>query len=151
MRVVKGHSDLALYCFYLVPGGVRRRNFSAWGGRQKSWLHVKGEIYMYIYTQSRLTLSLTLCDSMDCNPPGFSVHEVFQARILEWIAISSSRGSFWSRDWAYVSWVSSLAGEFFTSEPPGKPRERERELATPPKPPSFCQSFIIHAWPWRIR
>ena len=57
---------------------------------------------------------------MNCNPPGFSVHEIVQARILEWIAISFSRGSFWSRDQTRVSWVSSLAGEFFTSEPPGK-------------------------------
>ena len=39
-------------------------------------------------------LCLTLCDSADCSPPGFSVHGVFQARILEWVAISSSRGIF---------------------------------------------------------
>ena len=35
----------------------------------------------------------TLCDPMDCSPPGSSVHGILQARILEWIAISSSRGS----------------------------------------------------------
>ena len=35
----------------------------------------------------------TLCDPMDCSPPDFSVHEIFQARILEWVAISFSRGS----------------------------------------------------------
>ena len=35
----------------------------------------------------------TLCDPMDCSPPGSSVHGVFQARILEWVAISFSRGS----------------------------------------------------------
>ena len=34
----------------------------------------------------------TLCDPMDCNPPGSSVHWIFQARILEWVAISFSRG-----------------------------------------------------------
>ena len=34
-----------------------------------------------------------LCDSMDCSPPGSSVHGIFQARILEWVAISSSMGS----------------------------------------------------------
>ena len=33
----------------------------------------------------------TLCDPMDCNPPGSSVHEIFQARILEWVAISFSK------------------------------------------------------------
>ena len=36
---------------------------------------------------------LTLCDPMDCSPPGSSVHGILQARILEWIAISSSRES----------------------------------------------------------
>ena len=38
-------------------------------------------------------LCLTLCDPMDCSPPGPSIHEVLQARILEWVAISFSRGS----------------------------------------------------------
>ena len=37
---------------------------------------------------------LTLCDSTDCSPPGSSVHGILQARILEWIAISLSRGIF---------------------------------------------------------
>ena len=34
---------------------------------------------------------LTLCDPMDCNPPGSSIHGIFQAKILEWVAISFSR------------------------------------------------------------
>ena len=38
-------------------------------------------------------LDPTLCNPMDCNPPGFSVHGILQARILEWVAISFSRGS----------------------------------------------------------
>ena len=41
---------------------------------------------------------LTLCDSMDCSLPGFSVHGIFQARVLEWVAISFSRGSSRRRD-----------------------------------------------------
>ena len=40
---------------------------------------------------------LTLCDPTDCSPPGSSVHGILQARILEWIAISSSRGIFSTR------------------------------------------------------
>ena len=36
---------------------------------------------------------LTLCDLVDCSPPGFSVHEILQARILEWLAVPFSRGS----------------------------------------------------------
>ena len=40
-----------------------------------------------------LHLCPTLCDPMDCSPPGSSVHGILQARILEWVAISYSRGS----------------------------------------------------------
>ena len=40
-----------------------------------------------------LHLCLTLCDPMDCSPPGSSVHGILQARILEWVAMPSSRGS----------------------------------------------------------
>ena len=56
---------------------------------------------------------LTLCNSMNCTPPGFSVQGILQARILEWIAIPFSRGSSRPRDGTQVSW---LAGEFFTTE-----------------------------------
>ena len=47
----------------------------------------------------------TLCDPMDCSLPGSSVHSILQARILEWVAMPSSRGSSWPRD---PIWVSSL-------------------------------------------
>ena len=51
------------------------------------------------------------CDSMNCSLPGFSVHGISQARILEWVAIFFSRGSSQSRDW---TWVSHTAGRLFT-------------------------------------
>ena len=54
---------------------------------------------------------LTLCDPMDCRPPGSSVHGVLQARILEWIAILFSRGSSWPRDQIKIS---CIVGRFFT-------------------------------------
>ena len=40
----------------------------------------------------------TLCNPMDCSPPGSSVHGILQARILEWVAMPSSRGSSQPRD-----------------------------------------------------
>ena len=43
---------------------------------------------------------------VDCSPPGFSVHGIFQVRILQWVAMSYSRGSSWPRDQTYVSLVS---------------------------------------------
>ena len=48
---------------------------------------------------------LTLCDPVDCSPPGVSVHGILQARILEWVAMPSSRGSSRPRDQTCVSYV----------------------------------------------
>ena len=45
----------------------------------------------------------TLCNPVDCGPPDSSVHNIFQARILEWVAISSSGGSSRLRDWTSIS------------------------------------------------
>jgi len=77
-------------------------------------------IFVCLHVQS-LQLCLTLCDPMDCSPPGFSVHGILPARLLEWAAMLSSRGSFRSRDCTLLSCVSCTAGRFFTTEPPGKP------------------------------
>ena len=52
----------------------------------------------------------TLCDPMDCSLPGSSVHGVLQARILEWVAMPSSRGSSQPKDWTQVS---CIKGRFF--------------------------------------
>ena len=53
----------------------------------------------------------TLCNPMDCSLLGSSVHGIFQARVLEWVAIPFSQGSSWPWDW---TWVSCIAGRFFT-------------------------------------
>ena len=58
-------------------------------------------------------LYLTLCDPMNYSPPGFSVHGIFQARILEWVVISFSRES---SDLGIEPVVSYIAGGFFTTE-----------------------------------
>ena len=51
------------------------------------------------------------CDAIECSPPGSSVHGILQARILEWVAMPSSRGSSQPKDQTQVS---SIAGGFFT-------------------------------------
>ena len=58
-----------------------------------------------VYCCSVAQSCLTLCDPMECSPPGSSVHGIFQARTLEWFAISSSRGSSWPRNWNQVSCI----------------------------------------------
>ena len=53
----------------------------------------------------------TICDPMDYSPPGFSAHGILRARLLEWVAMSSSRGSSQPRDRTQVS---HIGGRFFT-------------------------------------
>ena len=86
----------------------------------------------------------TLWDPMDCSLRGSSIHGIFQARVLQWVAISFSGGSSQPRDQIWVSCIASrcfyclshkpmslappaLAGRFFTTEPPGKPTEFQFE------------------------
>ena len=73
---------------------------------------------MKVKSESEVTQSCpTLSDPMDCSLLGFSLHGILQARILEWVAISFSRGASQPRD---QTWVSCIAGRRLTSEPPGK-------------------------------
>ena len=60
----------------------------------------------------------TLCDPMDGSPPGSSVHWILQARLLEWVAIPSSRGSSQPRDQTQFS---RIAGRFFRLSHQGSP------------------------------
>ena len=62
-----------------------------------------------------------LCHPVDHSPPGFSVHGILQARILDWVAISSSRGSSWLRIEPTSLASPALAARFFTTGASGKP------------------------------
>ena len=89
----------------------------------KLWIPYQGltDPYDLIPLCFCLVLSrVRLCDPVDCSPPGSSVHGISQARILEWVAISFSRGSSWAQDGTHIS---CLAGRFFTTKPQGKPYE----------------------------
>ena len=83
------------------------------------------KIYMNIYDIYEFVKSpqfhLTLFYPMDGSPPGSSVHGIFQARILEWVSIPFSRGSFPPRDQTCVCYVSCIAGRSFAAESSGKP------------------------------
>ena len=105
---------------------------------------------------------LTLCDPVGCNPLGSSVCGIFPTRMLEWVAMLSSRGSSPPRDRTHISCMSCIAGGFFTAESLEKPPEDGllnlniitwlcqrvsiRKLRSPPPPPHhtcfgniFCQ------------
>ena len=68
------------------------------------WLYYS----LYFSEQACVQWCLTLCEPMDCSPPGSSVHEILQARILEWVAIPFSRGSSRPRDQNHISYVSFI-------------------------------------------
>ena len=67
----------------LLP--VNEFHFPRFRGCINIYLHVHYTCECVLVAQS----CLTLCDPMDCSPSGSSAHEIFQARILEWVAISS--------------------------------------------------------------
>ena len=77
-------------------------------------------------------LCRTLGDLMDCSAPGSSVHGILWTRILQWVAMPSSRGYSRTRYWTHVS---CIAGRFFTTEPP-------RKLTV--KHFSFCGLLVHH-------
>ena len=81
---------------------------------------------------------------MDCSPPGSSVHGIFQARILEWVAIPFSRGSSQPKDW---TWVSHIVGRFFAIW-----ATREASLGWQFHIISFCPTAMNQFWsgaiPW---
>ena len=63
-------------------------------------------------------------DPMDCSLPGFSVHGIFQAIVLEWVAISFSRESSWPRDWTQISCIVSKMLDHLRHQ--GSPMEHGR-------------------------
>ena len=91
---------------------------------RNSYFNIGRCVSLFLYHSLFLLLSsYVVCvqvfwDPMDCSTTGSSAHGILQARILEWVAISFSRGSSPPRDQNCSSYTT---GRFFTTEPPGKP------------------------------
>ena len=62
--------------------------------------------HTHVHARSVTQLCLTVCNRLDGSLPGSSIHQILQARILEWVAVSFSRSS-WPRDWTHVFCISS--------------------------------------------
>ena len=71
------------------------------------------ETYFHPVCMGALLLQscLTLCDPMECSPPGSSVRGILQATILEWVAMPSLRGSSRPRDQNFISYISCIVGQ----------------------------------------
>ena len=107
-----------------IPG----RRFTIWATRELYCVCFRYTAKWFNYTYicacmhaKSLQSCLTLCNPMDCSPPGSSVHGILQARTLEWVAIPSFRGSSRPRDQTCILCGSCIAGRFFTAEPPENP------------------------------
>ena len=108
--------DVSLLAYRVIWSSGRSSNYHTHGYEcndisrylQQEWC---GDVCMLSHVQ--------LCNPMDCSPLGSSVHGIFQARILEWIAISYSRGS--ANPGIKPGSLASPAGRFFTTALPGKP------------------------------
>ena len=100
---------------YTVGGNVNWCNHygEQYGGSSKilELTYDPGISFLSIYPSKRCRcaqLCPTLCNFTDCSLPGSPVHGIFQARIIEWAAISFFRGDFWSRDRTPISCVSCI-------------------------------------------
>ena len=71
-------------------------------------LFVCFNLLLWCIHASLLHLGPTLCDPVDCSPPGSSVHGILQERILEWVAMPSSRASSQARDQTHVFYISCI-------------------------------------------
>ena len=78
-----------------------------WPGTQPGPQQWKPEILLGAQEVLLVQSCLTLCNPMDCSPPGSTDHGILQARILWWVAISFFRGSSWPRDRTQVSCIAS--------------------------------------------
>ena len=78
-----------------------------------------------LYAKS-LQSSPTLCDPMDCSLPGSSAHGILQARVLEWLATRSSRGSSWPRDQTCGSCSSCIAADSSPLSHQGSPFKEKK-------------------------
>ena len=136
----------------------------------KIWYETKanrgriGIIFVIVLSLSRVQL---FCNPMDCSP-GFSVHGILQARVLEWVAISFSRGSSWPRDWTCISctgkWVLTVRQKYMSyfhnvtlnarlscllSTSSSSPTSATPEMArpTPPLPPQGTRREHLYGDP----
>ena len=92
----------------------------------REFVNREQRIKISLKTETEVAQScLTLCDPTDYSLPGSSVHGILQARILEWVAMPSSRESSQHRDLTHISCSFCTAGRFFTAEPRGKTNSLE--------------------------
>ena len=112
-----------IYCI-LLPGSL-------------FWCLINFGIFSCMCAQS-LQSCLTLCDTMDCSSAGSPVYGILQARILEWVAISFSRGFSQPRDGTLSLKSPALASGFFTTRATWEALEYSRFSSVAQSCPALC-------------
>ena len=99
------------------------------------------------FHESEVTQSCpTVCDPMECSLPGSSVHGIFQSIVLEWIAISFSRGSSWPRDWTWVSCIIETLYRLSHQGSPDDPRDVDNLISGSS---AFCKTRL-NIWKFTV-
>ena len=92
----------------------------------KAFLSIDGSMVFCVFMRACVCVCVgsvvsDSCDPIVCSPSGSSVHRIFQARILHWVAMPFSRRSSQPRDGTHISWVSCIGRWILTTAPAGKP------------------------------
>ena len=85
--------------------------FWSWFYKYPNWTHLISFSFTHHGSDVCVLSRVQLCDPIDCSPPGSTVHWIFQARILEWVAIFYSRGSSQPSDLTHISYASCIGRE----------------------------------------
>ena len=139
--------DIVLLVFYVLSFGPKGI-FASWSEIKSAPPTLEGEVLTTELPEVKVAqLCPTLCYPMDCSLPYSSVHGILLARILEWVAIPFSKGSFQPRGWTQVT---RIEGRFFTIWATGMPLKlpgrspnsnilnSERICMNPPPRPHVC-------------
>ena len=112
-------------------------------------------INAHLESESEITHSCpTLCDPMGCSLPGFSVHAIFQARVLEWVAISFSWGSSQPKDRTQACCIAGRPFTVWATREVRQPRQhikKQRHYFANKGPSSQGYGFSSdHVWTWEL-
>ena len=119
---------------------IIKNSIKTWKKCSMSKNFLKKFLLMPVCTQS-LQFCLTPCCPMDCSPPGFSVHGILQTRILEWVAMPSSRGSSWPKGWRHGPCASCIGRQILSCW-------ATREALVMPEP--LLNYDADEMWLWRL-
>ena len=130
----------------MVKTGEKSPSVSSRGRRKVTILQYKGQELSPLQACIHAKLLQLLCDPVDCSPPCSSVQRILQARILEWVAMLSSRGYSQPRNWTHISSPPARAGGFFTSSTTWEAASLRVKVKVAQSRPTLCNPMDYSPW-----